>query len=326
MKAPSPGTLPIAPTEASPSVWPDVSLVGVALIWGVNLPLMKIGLEQVDLFVFNGLRLVISAASLGAFAWHERRRERLSGKNPRPGIRRRELLTYALIVAAMYQLVFLLGVSRTTAGNAGLILATIPMWTALLARLFLHEKLVRMAWVGLTVALIGTVTVAMQKGDADVGREHLLGNILMMLAALLWAGGTVYSRTLLTRISPMQLSATSAALALPMHLGVAWFLSHGAPVNVGSVNVWLILIYSGMLSTGLALPMWNYGVRQAGSAHAAVIQNMVPLVAIIAAWAIRGEQVTLPQLFGGALILGGVITMRFTRATHHPSISAVAPK
>ena len=55
------------------SLWPDASLLGVALIWGINIPIMKNGLEQVDVFVFNAIRLVISAIVLTAFAIRERR-------------------------------------------------------------------------------------------------------------------------------------------------------------------------------------------------------------------------------------------------------------
>ena len=60
--------------------------------------------------------------------------------------------------------------------------------------------------------------------------------------------------------------------------------------------------------------MWNYGVRHAGAAHAAIIQNVIPLIAILAAWITRGETATAAQLFGGALILGGLIMMRTARS------------
>ena len=50
------------------TLWPDASLLGVALIWGVNIPIMKIGLEQVDVYVFNAIRLVISAIVLATLA------------------------------------------------------------------------------------------------------------------------------------------------------------------------------------------------------------------------------------------------------------------
>lgn len=294
------------PHDSDATFWPDASLFGVALIWGINIPVMKTGLDQVDLYVFNAIRLAISASVLTACAVRERRRGRL----PNPGISRGQVLIYALMVSAVYQLLFLLGIARTTSGNTALIFATVPIWTALLARIFLGETLQKLAWCGLIIALAGTVIVALQKDDVTAGRENLLGNLIILGAALLWAGGTVYSRPLLRRISPVQLSASAAVMALPVHLLFAAGRYESSLPALESVNLWLIILYAGVLSSGLALPMWNLGVRHAGAAHAAVIQNLIPLIAIVAAWLSRGETATAAQLFGGTLILGGLVTMR----------------
>ena len=295
--------------DLSTAFWPDVSLFGVALIWGINIPIMKIGLDQVDVFVFNAIRLAISAIVLTAFAVRERRRGRL----PKTGITRKHLLIYAVMVSAVYQLLFLLGISRTTSGNTALIISTVPMWTALLARVFIGEQLRRLAWWGLSIALAGTVIVALQKGDVTAGTEYLWGNLFILAAALLWSGATVYSRPLLVRISPMQLSASAAVIALPVHVLVAAGRYENSLPALESLNLWLIILYAGVLSSGLSQPMWNFGVRHAGAAHASIIQNLIPLIAIVAAWISRGETATAAQLLGGALILAGLVTMRLGR-------------
>ena len=290
---------------------PDASLIGVALIWGVNMPIMKIGLEQLDPFVFNALRLVISASCLVTFALRDWRR----GVRPAPGLKPQQILTYTVLVAGLYQVCFLTGIARTTAGNTGLIMATVPAWTALLARLFIGERLQRLAWGGLTLALSGTVIVALQKGDLSTGQEHLTGNLLILSAALTWAAGTVYSRPLLKSIAPMQLSASAATIALPVHLLLATGSYAESGPALQSVNLWLILLYAGVLSSGLSLPMWNFGVRHAGAAHAAAVQNLIPVIAITAAWFIRAETPTPYQVFGGVLIVSGLVIMRLGRRT-----------
>lgn len=317
-EAPSPnaaangGALANADQDLGSTIWPDISLVGVALIWGINIPVMKNGLDQVDVYVFNAIRLMISVFVLAVFAIRERRR----GVLPSPGLKKRSVVIYAVIVSGLYQLVFLLGIARTASTNTALIISTIPIWTALLARIFLSEYLSKFAWLGLLTALGGTVVVAVQKGAISIGSEHFVGNLCILAAALLWAMGTVYSRPLLKQISPMQLSAWSAAIGLPLHLAVAAGCSTTGFSGFSSLTMWLILIYSGALSTGLALPMWSFGVRHAGAAHAAIIQNLVPLVAVIAAWVFRGEVLTIPQLIGGTLIIGGLVIMRSTRTAN----------
>jgi len=283
--------------------------MGVAVIWGVNIPIMKNGLEQVDPFFFNGVRLTISALTLLGFAWNERRR----GVFPNSELNRLHLLVYGLMVGAAYQVLFLLGIAKTTSGNVALIIATVPMWTALLARVFLGETLRVISWCGLVISLVGTIIVARQTGVTPRGSATLSGNLMILGAALVWASGTVYSRPLLRQISPMQLSASSAAISIPVHLFLA---AEFVPKDLPALRIpslWLILIYSGVLSSGLSQPMWNFGVRHAGAAHAAVVQNAIPLIAITAAWVARGEQPTGAQVIGGLLILSGVAAMRFGR-------------
>src|SRR5690606_9614828 len=149
---------------------------------------------------------------------------------------------------------FLMGVARTTSGNTALIIATVPLWTALFARLFLGEALRRLAWGGLMVALAGTVIVALQKGDVTAGGQHLAGNLIVLASALMWAGGTVYSRPLLQQISPLQLAAAATAIALPVHLIAAQGRYESSLPALSSVPLWLIIVYSGVFSSGLALP------------------------------------------------------------------------
>lgn len=272
---------------------------------------MKNGLDEVDRFVFNAVRLAVSVIVLVAFAL----RERKNGRKIERGLTWKQILVYSVIVSGLYQLLFLLGISRTTSGNTALIISTIPMWTALLARVFLNERLLKIAWLGLFLALAGTVLVAVQKGDVNVDGENLVGNICILGAAFAWSIGTVYSRPMLKKISPMQLSACSAAIALPFHLSIAGGSYTASWPALQSTEIWLIILYSGILSTGLALPMWNFGVRHAGAAHAAVIQNLVPIIAIAAAWLTRDEVATTAQVVGGSMILGGLIIMRLGRNT-----------
>ena len=194
--------------------WPDASLVGVALIWGINIPVMKNGLEDVNHYFFNAVRLAVSVIVLLSFALRERAR----GKRMSADLPRRKVIVYSLIVSGLYQWLFLMGIDNTTSGNTALIISTIPMWTALLARMFLKDKLAVLSWCGLVVALAGTVVVALQKGDVSANAEHLTGNLFILACAIAWAAGTVYSRPMLTQISPMQLSGYAAAMALPLHL------------------------------------------------------------------------------------------------------------
>jgi drug/metabolite transporter (DMT)-like permease len=295
---------PAAETPVARSLWPDLSLLGVALIWGLNIPIMKVGLTDVEPFAFNAIRLALSALVLALLALRE---ANPTTQKP-PGLWKQTLL-YAVIASGMYQVLFLLGVSRTATGNGSLIMATVPMWTALLARFLLGERLSWMARVGLATAFTGTLVVALEKGVSG-DTKLLSGNFFMLMAALAWAWGTVQSRKILPYVSPMRLSAISAVLMLPVQFAFAATSLSSIVPHLRDANVWMPMVYAGVLSTGLALPMWSYGVRHSGAAQAAVFQNLVPIVAIASAWIWRHEPVTQNQILGGALILGGLVLVR----------------
>lgn len=316
--------MPETPSRTAPSrIWlAEMSLLSVAVIWGVNIPIMKIALAMgIDRFALNGLRLVVSAASLLIFAAIERRsgiRADLRGHWLR-------ILCYAALVSGLYQLLFLLAVSQTTSADIALIMATVPLWTAIGARILLREILSPLAWGGLLLAFAGTLLVTLSGSaespatpvDAVAAEQRLAGNIIALLAALAWSGGTILSRPMLKSVTPLQLAALSTAVCLPMHLGIAWQVLPHSLSLLSSIGLLLCLLYSGVLSTGLAMPMWSYGVKYAGAAHATMFQNLSPIVAVVAAWMILGEALSAVQAVGGALILGGLFIMRLARAEQY---------
>lgn len=316
----------------------ELSLLSVAVIWGVNIPVMKVALELgISPYALNAIRLVISAIVLQGFAWHEYRK----GVRPARNLSWRRVAIYAFVVSVAYQFLFLLAVSKTTSANVALIMATVPMWTALGARFFLKEILPPLAWIGLMTAFAGTMIVTVQRAPPNVARPdaattmnaapaaaasesaqpvavtdpdtRFMGNMLALIAALAWAGGTVFSRPLLTTISPTQLAACSATIGLPFHILIAGPTLGASLPLLNQLPLQLCILYSGILSTGLALAMWSYGVKHAGAAQAAMFQNLSPVIAILAAWLWRGETVSIAQTVGGAMIIGGLIIMRQSR-------------
>ena len=338
------------PRTSTPRLWlAELSLLAVAFIWGVNIPIMKIALAMgIDRFALNGLRLVVSAISLLIFAALERR------NGNRPNLRKHyfRVLSYAVLVSGLYQLLFLLAVSQTTSADIALIMATVPLWTAIGARFFLNEHLTKLAWTGLLIAFAGTVLVTLQgapvsrstditqSGSATTNTDstninstnttpadtaptdiadtassrRFAGNVIALFAALAWSAGTILSRPVLSLITPLQLAALSTVICLPMHLAVAAPTLPQSLALLSSLTLVLCLLYSGTLSTGLAMPLWSYGVRQAGAAHATMFQNLSPIIAVVSAWLILGEALSPSQAVGGSLILGGLFVMR--RARH----------
>ena len=292
----------------------DANMLAVAVIWGVNMPIMKFALGRMDEFLFNAVRLSLSAAVLALVVWWQR--PQFISKSPlAPSPCRQWILIviFSILTGFAYQVLFLVGIHRTSAGNTALIMASIPMWIAVLSFLFLRERLGWMAWVGLIAAMIGTSIVTLSRTAPSGSGVTLVGNLLVAAAALSWATGTVCSRPMMNAISPIALALCGVGLSLPLHFLIAWPVLDEFPLIFR--DGWLVaaLLFSGIFSTGLAYAMWNWGIVALGPSHAAVFQNLVPLFAIAAAWLLIGEVPYWLQLVGGGLILVGLVTMRRAR-------------
>ena len=291
----------------------DACLLATTLIWGINILVFKYSIAILDPIVFNSTRLVFSTIALALCVWME---SRWTGARLWPGSTAKKRIPwirvawFSLLTGLLYMILFLFGVSKTTAGNTALLLASMPMWTAVLSFIFLRERLHRLTWIGFALTFIGAIIVTLTGGNVSLGSEFVVGNVLVLCAALCWAVSTVISPAILRSMSPLQLAFIASIVTTPIH--VAWSLhliiEHWQQV----IDPWMLLaiVFSGAFSTGLAYALWNTGVKILGGSHAAVYQNIVTLVAVGGGWIILREQPVAGQIVGGLTIIVGVLVIR----------------
>jgi drug/metabolite transporter (DMT)-like permease len=301
-----------APLSLLESRWfADLNMILVAVFWGINMPLMKSALQQMDAFLFNAMRLTLSTVVLGGIVWFQKIPVFTGGAGAPPISRQVSLLLlFSLLSGFIYQVFFLLGIKYTSAVNTALIITSIPVWIAILAVILLKEKLTVAAWTGLGIAVCGTLLVSVSKAKSNPGEAPFLGNLLVCAAALTWATSSVFSRPIMKRLSPIALAFVGVGLSVPFHWMVAWHSIGDSYAVLTDPELVGIIIYSGVFSTGLAYAMWNFGIRILGASHASAFQNLVPLIAIFSSWLLISEIPVLLQFCGGALIIGGLVVMR----------------
>ncbi len=288
----------------------DLALLASATMWGINIPVVKHATASLDPLVFNASRVVLSTLALGLLAWLEQRNrpkqsERLDWK---------QILFFTSLSGFLYSLLFMFGIQRTTAANAALLMSTMPMWTAILSLVFLGERLKAITWMGLGITIAGTIVVVSAKGQLQFSMQNMLGNVLILSAAFTWASATVVSRPLMVPVGPLRLAFISCALTTPLHWIVVSFLCDVSVERILVPHQIACLLYSGLLSTGLAYATWNFGVQKLGGSHASVYQNIVTLVAVLGGWVVLRESPLLAQILGGALMIVGLLIMRRGRS------------
>src|SRR3954447_15394330 len=188
---------------------PVLLLALAALSWGLASALSKVAVEQltsVDLF---GVEVATGALCLGAAALARGARPRLPGA---------ELLVLGVLNPGLAFLLFDVGIARTTATHAALLLSTDTLFTAALAWAFLHERLDRRLAVALGIGVAGSALVSLAAGSG--GMRALLGDGLVIAASLSAAGYGVLAKRVVARHDALALTATqmsvAAALAIPL--------------------------------------------------------------------------------------------------------------
>jgi drug/metabolite transporter (DMT)-like permease len=293
---------------------PELALLLTVAIWGLNFPIIKIPLGPMPPFVVNALRFGFSIVVLGVMHAASGR-DFWAPMRQYPG----RIILLGLLGYVGYQVCFIIGVDRTTAGSAALIMASAPVWTALGSRLMGLEYLRLGSWIGLGLGFLGTALVVVGgAGRVDLSADVFLGNLLLLGGAMVWAMYTVLSRPIMDRgVSATGLAFFGMLISLPALWGLgAWSWSETDWSQVGALE-WGALLFSGGLSTGAAYAWWNVAVCAIGPAQTAMWNNLVPIIAVIAGAILLGEAIGLAQIGGGVLILAGLYVMRRARQRRH---------
>lgn len=283
----------------------NLAPLGVALIWGVNIPVMKGAIGYVHPFVFNTLRLTLSVVVLGWMDYRARA-GKPSAPTPWPSV-----IVVGLLVGYFYQLLFLGGMGRTSAGHTAVLIGSGPIWTAIIGRMVGMERPSPLTWLGLSLAFAGAVLVV----SDDSGNATSLGDALVAGAAIAWASGTVLSKHILKGMDALRLTYLYALIVLPLHWATAWPYLDVTQLQSTTPAFWGAVVYSGVLSTGVAYALWNLGLVAVGPARTAVYVNLVPVIATVIAWTWLNEPVGTAQATGGLVVVAGLLLVQRFRTS-----------
>jgi len=275
----------------------------VCLIWGMNFSVTKSAFDELAPLPFTAIRFIASSLLL----WIIIRISEGPGRVPR------DVLVLLIILGVVgntcYQLVFMLGLARTTATNSALLLSTVPTVVALLAGILGLERITRRMWTGIALGTLGVVLVIAARGVA-FDRTTLAGDLLTGLAVLCWAGYTLGLRRVPAGVSPLRVTAITTIAGTP------GLVLAGLPgvirLNWGDVglNAWLAVAYSSVLSLVVAYLLWNRSVKAIGGARTAIYMCLTPVVAVFGAWLLLGERPHALQAVGAVFIIAGVLLTR----------------
>jgi len=285
-------------------LWANYALLLLAvLIWGSLHPVSKLTLAEVAPLQLAASRVSLAALVLIPICLVTGRASRLAqAARKAPGT----IILLGLLGYPFSMALSMLALTSVPAALNALFANSSPLFVALYAITLLREKPSRRALAGIVLGFGGVVLLSMG-GAPGGGALEPLAVFLSLTAAASWAAYSAVARRVLTDLDPIAVTALAAAAgAIPVLLAaVIWTGGMSDPFQASS-QVQLYLLWVGLVATGVNFTIWAVALRRLRTVSVSAFQYMIPVVAMVIAAILLGDQPTPLVVLGAGLVLAGV--------------------
>jgi drug/metabolite transporter (DMT)-like permease len=280
----------------------DLGMLGVALVWGINIPIVKGALAGWDELAFNAIRFGAAAVLIVAYVCFTDPAWRLS---------RSELWRVAvlgLVGNGLYQWLFVEAVARTTASNTSLLLALSPLAVTLWGAVTGNDRMTSWVMGGTAVSVLGVALVVVGgEGSFSFGSATMAGDLIALGAMICWAAYTVYAKPVIERVgSSLRVTAWAMLFGALTNLviGIPALVRQDYSLVTGSSIAGMT--FSFLMSLVFGYIVYAWAVKRVGAARTAIYINLTPVIAALVAWLFIGERWNSLQWAGALLVIAGV--------------------
>ncbi len=292
---------------------PYLELTGSITIWGASFVATKIALQELSPIMVVWLRFCLGVCVMGLAMLF---RHQLSLP---PGKMMPYLALVGFIGITFHQWLQSTALQTSLASTSSWIVATAPIFMALLGWIFLRERFDWLAAIGILLASLGLVLVVSRGewGKLMDGRFGGTGDLLMLISAANWAVFSTISKPGLKRLPPTQMMFW--VLAWGWVFTSVWLWLQGGWQSFSSLSTggWISLFFLGIFCSGVAYLFWYDGLEAIPVVQVGAFLYFEPLVTLIIAAFLLEERINWASLLGGMLILGGVWLVNRELSTDH---------
>lgn len=268
------------------------------LVWGSNFVFGKLLVQDFSPTLLTMLRLlfiVLFLIGLSSFKKHFKR------------VNKSDILAIlflGVIGVFINQWSFFVGLQTADPTTSALILATTPIFTSILAAIFLKEKLTIRMLLGSIVAIIGIFFVVSKGNLSSIHFDK--GLLWIVVTMITFAIMIIMTRLLSQRVDSLSITLYSNIVGFIVSVPFAFILD--TPLRISSnVSDWTFLIGTAVIVHGIATLMWNNNIRHVDASKASILSNLEPFVAMVMGLILLYKPITGPEIVGSLFIVGGVV-------------------
>ncbi len=281
--------------------WPALWAV---IFWGFSFIATKVALREVHPFTLLTLRFGIGGFLLLLVQLQKDRRFLQTFSS----IDWLLIILLAIVGVSGHTLLQAFGLLYTTAVNTGWIVAIMPIFITIAARLFLREAITARKTIGILVGFFG-IFLVISKGVFSFsifGFGSTFGDILVLISVFTWTAFTVGGRGFLSRFSPLAAITPIMIVGCLITFPFTWLKWEWNILFHLSVSGWMSILFLGVFSSGLAYLFWYSALERKESGIVGIYLYLEPLVTLIGAYFLLNEEIQSITLLGGGMILFGV--------------------
>lgn len=279
------------------TIW--ILILIVMILWGYAWVVMKQSLTYMGPLTFSSFRFLTGTATLFIIIWITRQHIPLKKYG-------KQLCIQGLLQTTIVFTFVMIALQFVGAGKSSVLLYSMPIWSSILATLYLKERPSHFGWIGLLLGIVGlTIIIGM---DFIIGQSNsvIIGQILIIVASFAWAISNIYFRLHLLHL-PKVAVTTYQMFFGTLGLTIATVLFEWRhPFEINAISIYYIL-FSGVIASALCFSAWYLLLSLVDIVTATISSMLVPVFGLLFSAIILNERITLNLAFGSFIIIVGIM-------------------
>lgn len=272
-------------------------------IGALGFPITKVGVTEMDPYVFAFFRFVIATILLLGYVWWTERGNSQSRAIERSDWPRIALLAFLMV--GLNQLGYVVGQKLTGAGHGSLLYATTPIYVFIFSAFMLKEGMPWRRALGIVIAVIGVILIVGQ--GAQLSAAYLLGDSIIFVAVLGWALYTVLGKPLVAKYGAFRMTAYPLAIGTLCYAPLGIYRSVIFDYSAVTLRGWSAMLFMAIAMSVIAYVAWYWVLKHMDAGRLALFSNIQPLIAVLASWLMIGEAPTVVFAIGAGVVLAGLL-------------------